>query len=238
MTKSTLLLIIICFVFIITSCSGDCSKCRGSRTGSFIPLEKVEAIKVNFQGNLYLYQDSTQKASVIGPEIAIRNINTHIENGVWEVSYPKCLTCEDQIEVRIGVPNLKSIELNGTGDIIAEEKIAQSNLSIVNNGPGKIIFKDLQLDSLHAVVNGNGSIELFGAGARSSNITINGLGDINMNQFPSLNLIAEIVGQGNLFGTIINNLHAHIVGNGNIYYKGTPVITEDIIGNGKVINNN
>lgn len=237
MKKNSFLAAILGVVLLLTACSGECKKCRGSKSESPIPLSTVESVKVNFSGTLYLYQDTFQFASVAGPEVAITKINTTVENGVWELYYPRCLTCEDEVEVVLVVPNIKQVELIGTGRIIAEQSFQQNHISIINKGTGTINFVDLKVDSLYTSSEGTGKIQLSGSEARVINSQITGTGDLELNQFPGLNVIAKITGAGNVYTTAIETLNATITGSGNVYYKGSPVIQKEITGSGQVIKN-
>lgn len=235
MSKKNIFLLLLTSIFLLAACSNDCKKCRGSKTESPIALEKVESITVSLSGDLYLYQDTFQFASVLGKEVAIVEINKTIENGNWNVFYPACLVCEDEVEVVLVVPNIQKVELVGTGNIIVNESFKQSKITIVNKGSGSIIFKQLSVDTLFTVIEGSGNIKLAGTGAQEINAAIAGAGDLELYQLPSLNILANISGSGNIFTTAINNISANISGSGNVYYQGDPLIEEKSTGSGKVI---
>lgn len=235
MKKFRLFLVAVLAVMLSVACSRECKKCRGSEAESPIALGKVESIRVNFAGTLYLYQDTFQFASVAGVEYAILNINRGIENGVWDLYYPRCLTCEEKVEVVLVVPNIKQIELLGTGNIIAERAFQQENITIINRGTGTVKFDNLKVDTLYTAIDGTGNIQLNGEGAKVIKAEINGTGDMELYQFPGLKVLAKISGDGNIFTTIIDLLDATISGTGNIYYKGTPEINKEITGTGQVI---
>ncbi|MCO5232484.1 MAG: DUF2807 domain-containing protein [Chitinophagales bacterium] len=219
----------------ISSCSRECQKCRGGNIESPIPLDHLESVNVKFQGTLYLYQDTFQFASVLGPEAAILDINRSITDGVWDVSYPDCFACEEKIEVVLVVPNIKEVKLSGSGQVIAEQSFKQSNISIINQGSGSILFSDLSVDSLNSAVDGSGNIRLNGEGARVINANLSGSGEIEMFQFPTTKLNANLSGSGNIFATVIEYLNAVISGSGNVYYKGAASVEKAISGSGSVI---
>lgn len=222
-------------LILFSACSRECKKCKGSKTTSPIALETVESITVGIPGNLYLYQDTFQFASVVGREVAVTDINKTIEAGNWNVFYPGCLTCEDEVEVVLVVPNITKVELVGSGNIIADESFRQSNITIINKGSGKIIFKQLSVDTLFASIEGSGNIQLSGEQTNQINATITGSGDLELYQLPGLNILANIIGSGSVFITAIDSIDATITGSGNVYYKGAPVIQETGTGSGKVI---
>ncbi|MCO5230714.1 MAG: DUF2807 domain-containing protein [Chitinophagales bacterium] len=228
-------LVLVLIGFLIVSCSGDCKKCKGGFIESPIPLDPVESVNVNFQGTLYLYQDTFQFASVLGPEATILDINRTVRNGVWDLSYPDCFACEDKIEVVLVVPNIKEVKLLGYGNVIAEEKFQQNHISIVNQGSGNIQFAQLSVDSLNCSAEGSGNVSLNGAGARIANVAVSGAGEIELYQFPIINLFAQNSGSGNIYSTVIEYLNAKITGSGSIYYKGSPSVDESNIGSGTVI---
>jgi hypothetical protein len=235
MSKNNIFFLLLISSLLIASCSRDCKKCRGSKTESPIALNKLESITVNISGNFYLYQDTFQFASVAGKEVAITSINKDIENGNWNVFYPACITCEDEIEVVLVVPNIKKVELVGSGNIIADEAFKQSNITIINKGSGTITFKQLSVDTLYTSIEGSGNIKLSGEETNEIDASISGSGDLELYQLPGLNILANISGSGSIFTTAINNISANISGSGNVFYQGAPLIEEKSTGSGKVI---
>lgn len=222
-------------IVILTSCSGDCKKCRGGMTGSPIPLESIHSIKANFSGTVYVYQDTFQLISVVGPETAILNINTGVKDGVWDLYYPTCLTCEEKLEVNIIVPDIRMIEMVGSGKIILEGSVRQNELAIINTGSGSIRIDDLKVDSLYVSLSGSGKTQINGEGARAIRSSLEGSGDIELFQFPGLKVESNLSGSGNIFTTVINELKAIITGSGKIYYKGSPTIEQEITGSGSLV---
>lgn len=227
--------LLLSFVFLLTACSQDCKKCRGGTTGSPIPIESIHSVKVNFGGTVYIYQDTFQMISVVGPEAAILNINTSVKDGVWDLYYPQCLSCEEKIEVNIVVPDIRHIELVGSGKIIADRSIRQNTLSVVNSGSGTIRMDDVTADSLYITLDGSGKTQISGEGARAINARLAGSGDIELYQFPGFEVEASLTGSGNILTTAINRLKATITGSGKIYYKGSPLIEQQITGSGTLV---
>lgn len=233
--KKNIFWLLLSFVFLLTACSRDCKKCRGGTTGSPIPVDNIHSIKVNFGGTVYLYQDTFQMISVVGPEAAILNINTGVKDGVWDLYYPQCLSCEEKIEVNIVVPDIRYIELTGSGKIIADKSIRQNTLSVVNTGSGSIRMDDVIADSVYISLSGSGKTQISGKGARTIQAKHSGSGDLELYQFPGLEVEASLTGSGSILTTAINQLKAIITGSGKIYYKGSPLIEQQITGSGSLI---
>jgi len=225
---------IIFLQLILLSVLASCSK----MTESPIAIDKVNKVVVNFEGTLYLYQDTFQFASVAGPESAILKMNTRVIDGVWEVAHSSCKKCDEKVEVVLVSPYLQEIELISNGNVIAEQSINQKDISIVNNGTGTIEYRDLIVDSLHTSIQSKGGIKLVGKGANVINAQVSGSGDLVMNQFKVAKLIANILGEGNIFAVVTETLDATISGSGNIYYKGFPKLIKHLSGSGDVIEDN
>lgn len=220
---------------LLTACSKDCKKCRGGNTGSPIPLENIHSVKINFAGTVYIYQEDYQMVSVVGPETAIKNINTGVKDGEWDLHFPQCLECEEKVEVNIIVPNIKNIELAGSGKVILENSIRQNEISIIHSGSGSIRVDDLKVDSLYTKLSGSGNVHISGEGARVIESELSGSGDLELYQFPGVEVRSKLTGSGNIFTTVIDILKAWISGSGNVYYKGSPAIEKDVTGSGNVI---
>lgn len=222
-------IMMICISMIWTSCS--------KKTESPIPLPPVKKIIVDFEGTIYLYQDTFQFASVVGTESAILKMNTTVENGVWEVSHPSCKKCKKDLEVVLVTPYLEQIELKSKALVIAEESITQSDLSIINRGSGKIDFKSLQVDSLNVELASVGEIRLHGSGDRV--IAKNsGSNNIQMDSYVGRVVDATTQDVGSIYTVVTDTLNATIQNSGNVYYKGQPAVFEQVTGTGRVLDNN
>lgn len=230
MKLNTFILLQLMLITAISSCS--------KKTESPIALDTVSKVVVNFEGTLYVYQDTFQFSSVAGPEAAILKMNTKVNNGVWEVSHPNCKKCGDNVEVVLVSPYLKEIELISNGKVIAERSIYQKDISIINNGSGTIEYRDLKVDSINTSIKGPGGIKIVGEGAGVINVQLTGSGDYSIDQFPGNKVIAKITGKGNIYTAVKDTLDATISGSGNIFYKGFPTKIEDLTGSGKVLDNN
>lgn len=223
----------------ISSCAPDkCKKCKGSTGFSPIPLAKVERVIVEFSGKVRLFQDTSQLAVVRGPEIAIKNMSTRVENGTWIVRYDQCITCEEEVELTLVVPDLKSLELRSSASINAEEAISFPNFEIIQKGSGAINFASLQADSLRVTHSGSGDVVLRGnlSGALQANMT--GSGVLRSFELPFQDVTVTNNASGSVFLTALNNLNVTISGSGNVHYKGAPTIIQNITGSGQLINAN
>jgi len=223
---------------LISGCSGECKKCRGSSTQSPIPVDKIESIVVEFPGTVRLFQDATQVAIVSGPEIAILNINTEVKDGVWRINYPRCITCEENVEITLVVPSIKRIELVSSGNVVADESVQLADLELVNSGSGDIRFDNLKVNTLNIENSGSGKIILKGAQAETVKSKMTGSGEIATYELPANAVEATLTGSGSIFATAITHLKAAISGTGKIYYKGSPAIEQDITGSGELVNSN
>lgn len=239
MTNRHLSFFLLVMTLALTACTPDeCKKCKGSIGFSPIPLAKVEKVIVEFSGTIRLFQDTTQLAVVRGTEEAIKNMSTKVDNGTWIVKYDRCITCEDEVELTLVVPDLKSLELRSSAKIIAEEAINFPDFELTSKGSGNINFSQLTSDNLRVTNSGSGDIILSGALSNSLQAVMAGSGIIRAFELPYTNVSATNSGSGSIFVTAIDSLDVTINGSGNVHYKGAPFIQQTNTGSGQLINAN
>lgn len=239
MSTRHLSFLLLLMTLVVTACTPDkCKKCKGSTGFSPIPLTKVERVIVEFSGTVRLFQDTTQLAVVKGPEEAVKNMSTTVDNGTWIIKYDRCITCEDEVELTLVVPDLKSLELRSSAKIVAEEAINFPDFELSNKGSGNISFSQLTSDNLRVTNGGSGDIVLSGALSSSLQALMSGSGIIRAFELPFNNVSASNSGSGSIFVTAIDSLNVTINGSGNIHYKGAPFIQQTNTGSGLLIDAN
>lgn len=230
--------ILLLMLLTLASCNGDkCKKCRGGSYENRIPLNKVDNVYLQTDGELIVYQSTTQLAALIGPDIFSQQVNTNVENGNWFINFNKCINCSEKPTFVLQFIDLKSIQLEGSGNINSEETITLDSLDIVNKGSGKIFIKQINGSKYKITNTGSGDIEIKGV-AGSLNIINTGSGIIQNMSIPAENIEVVNSGSGSIYVTATSTLNVTITGSGNVHYKGAPVITQNISGSGQLINDN
>jgi len=206
---------------------------------------------------IYKKADSSS-LTVVAESNLLEHIVTEIVNGKLEIrTDPRtlCLDYTKQPVITVTSPELKKIELSGSGALIADTMSGNPN-SIKLSGSGDILIGGISCNDLSVTLYGSGNIEITRGSCQDADILITGSGDIdikgssnnghlritgsgniNSGQFTLVTANETISGSGNIFTFVGNNLTAAISGSGNIYLKGNPTINQTITGSGKIIKN-
>ena len=205
----------------ITSCGGDdegdCIK--GSSTIITEPrdVSSFHSISAEIVGNILITQGSTQSLEIRTHDNIIGRVETTVVNNELLVTLDGCFEELDNFDVIVTIPEIKSITLNGVGNIIGQNDFDTDNLIITTNGVGNVSISG-QTNILELTISGVGNVNAFEMTADICNIVISGSGN------------AEV--------TVAETLNVTISGSGNVFYKGDPDVSSTISGTGSVIDAN
>jgi hypothetical protein len=181
------------------------------------PLEEFSGIKSNSMLDITLIQG---EANSLNLEAAVQEdldaVKTEIHDGVLEIISSK----NAGIKVNITVKSMKSIVVNGTGDVHVKNRLKTEVLTVKSNGSGDI-FLDAEAKTINAELNGTGDIYLSGTTDQLV-ASVNGEGDIEASKLTSNKAAVSIAGTGDALVNAKQNLDAKVTGTGDILYTEEP----------------
>lgn len=229
----------ILMMFVVTSCISNAQTIQGN--GS----TKSDARTVsNFTGvasdgafDVTITHGESTGVKVEADENLLPYIETVVEDNTLVIR-PKenySLNSKNKMKVTLSMTTLKTLALNGSGNITAHGAFKNNGeTDVAVNGSGDIALSFESFDALNAAVNGSGNMKLSG-NARDFSAGINGSGDIDAYGVTVDNASVAIGGSGNVNVTSNKSVTASISGSGNVNYKGNATqITEQSSGSGKV----
>lgn len=164
-------------------------------------------VKVNGSSDLEIVQAPNLKVIVTGYGNLLNIYESTVDNGELLLGFKTRYNIKnDNIKVRIETPDIRGVNINGSGDI---------RVSGFANGI-----------ALNSIINGSGSIRILNSAFDTMNFLINGSGDILSATVVTKNAEATIQGSGNIFLNCTQSLKLRIYGSGNIDYYGNPVNTD------------
>jgi Putative auto-transporter adhesin, head GIN domain len=191
-------------------------------TGSFdifISHDTVFEVLVEAEENLLQYIET----EVVGSKLYIEERDN------------RCLRTTYPIVVRIKVPEVTSIDLTGSGDIVCDSINTEIfDIDLVGSGD---IRANVWADFIEVDLTGSGEINLTGE-ADQTDFSIPGSGNIRTLDLLQNECYASIPGSGNIYVNVSEFLEVRISGSGNVYYLGNPVIDYQISGSGDIISIN
>jgi len=211
----------------------NCEPVRGSVISEEISLDSFDGISFDVAGNVYLRQDSVQKVVVETYQNIILGLSRNVRDGIWNIRFIECFDRYDKFDVYISVPDLNSVVLSGSGNILGDGPFETSAMNVSILGSGNITM-EVYCESVDAEITGSGNISLSGQ-ANSSECFIGGSGSIM-----ALNLETEICevsipGSGNSDVFVNDQLDVQISGSGSVRYRGNPNVNSTITGSGSVV---
>ena len=228
------MLLLILPVWLLTSCDDeDCIRGRGDVETREFNLDAVSGLRVNGDTRIFVRRGTTQRVEVRAQPDVLDAINTNVSNGVWDLSFDRCLRSHKTVEVQMTVTELNSAELIGSGRIELLDAFETNDFRAVLDGSGYLRINALA-DRLTSRLTGSGNIDLIGE-AGAQDISLSGSGNVKSFGMRSENAGVSLSGSGNVEVNAANELAVSISGSGNVYYQGNPTINSTISGSGKVI---
>ena len=139
-----------------------------------------------------------------------------------------------KIEIYVTVPDVNSLSVSGSGDILAKELEARI-LNLAVSGSGNITIEDLDSKKVKGAISGSGNISLEDGGvADELSVSISGSGNFDAEGFDADAVSVATSGSGNCKVSSDGSIKARIAGSGSVYYKGNASIDSSVAGSGRV----
>jgi hypothetical protein len=187
-------------VLVLTACQRQDEGAAVTQTRG---VDAFHSIEVRGAARLDVLVGPQQSLVVEGSSTGLERLRTEVRNGrlviesrggwLWSQA-------STRLRVRITVPQLRALELNGAGDI-SLSGLDGGALAIVLSGAGRMEGNG-RVDTLTARVNGAGSIDLARLKSTDAEVAVNGTGSIEVD--------------------VSGELDATVNGVGNISYVGKP----------------
>lgn len=198
-------------------------------------LSGFNRIALSIDADVTYVQDSVYFIELSAQKNVLNVITTDISAGKLKIEFKRWVLKHKDIKITIHSPELRGIDLSGSGDFEASSGISTSELELNISGSGDIELAAVHADGLEAKISGSGNISVSGGVVTNQRVTISGSGSIDMDDLTATDSDAKISGSGSISVWVLNQLKATISGSGNIRYKGNPVVNTNISGSGSVI---
>lgn len=209
-----------------------------SQTREVSGFDKIE---VNGAYDLYITQGQEYSLRIEAePEIQ-EKIKTEVKDGQLRITHKKHkiqigIFKSKARKIYVTLPELKELCINGSSDVIGQNKFKAGNLSLVVNGSGDIDL-ELEASDVSTSIRGSGDIKLKGS-ADNFDISIAGSGDVSAYDLASQKTTVNIKGAGDCKVNAGQELTVNISGSGDVSYQGNPkVVMKNVSGVGSIHKN-
>lgn len=211
----------------------DCIKGQGEVESRTLQLQPIKEVEVNGSFRVYLKEGAQQEVVVKGEPNILNELRTNVMGDKWKIEFRGCIRRHKPVEVYLTLPQVTSLYLNGSGQLISENKLTAPNLAVELNGSGVV---ELELAANKLITKKTGSGELHYRGeAVEHHLQMAGSGKAALYNLKSTDVLVKIAGSGLAEVSANKSLHVEIDGSGKVYYTGSPTLTQRISGSGKVV---
>lgn len=211
----------------------DCVKGTGNVVTREIPVAMLNAIVVEGSTDVTVVRGDTQRVEITGQPDLIDLVKMKVDNGVWEITTTECYSSDRGLSVRLTVPMLNSVIIEGSGDVTSEEVFNTGKTHLGIYGSGSIAIDTLHEGLLEVVIDGSGSLSMHGT-CRELDLRSIGSGDLRALGLAANEANVEMEGSGSVEITAISTLDAKLSGSGSLRYKGKPEVSTKLEGSGSV----
>jgi hypothetical protein len=177
------------------------------------PVGEFTAIGVAAPVNVHVTQGEAPSLALEGPEEALAQIETTVENGSLRIRLDRRhASWRSKVHVYVTARRIEALAISGSGDIVAPALTGEAlKLSISGSGDMRIGGK---VDGLTASISGSGDIRAGDLDAQRVNVSIAGSGDATVRARQALSV--------------------SVAGSGDVRYYGDPTVAKSIQGSGSV----
>jgi hypothetical protein len=137
------------------------------------------------------------------------------------------------IKVAVELPNLKSVDVAGSGNIRSVGTIENSDkIDVAIAGSGDV-YLEVRTPLVSSSVAGAGKSLIKGE-TKKLDVDIAGSGDVDASGLKSEEVDVNIGGSGNVKVFASLKLDVSIAGSGDVVYYGSPEITKSVVGSGNI----
>lgn len=215
---------------------GSCERGRGGVVEQVLNLPDFDGIDFRMAGEVYLRQGDRQEVVVQGYANLIDRLDLRVRDGIWEIDINGCTRNPDDFVFFITLPDVRYLEISGSGDIISETVLTTNDIDLRIDGSGDLDLA-LDVDDVFAQLQGSGDIYLEGRGDELL-YEVDGSGELRAFGCTFNEVDIEVDGSGDSEVQVVNRLRVRIDGSGDVYYRGNPEIFVTINGSGDLVDAN
>lgn len=233
MKKFILLPAIICSLLFFSNCDESNCEVGVSEIDTLTPeITAFHTVVIDGSFAVSIKQSPVFAVNITGPTNLLDLISTTEVNQTLSISSQKCFDNSGDVIANIELPDLQKLILNGSADIISDNTLATTNLSIELDGTGKISLI-IENESTDIRMEGSGDVELMGT-SLVQDVNILGSGSYLGCGLVTNQIFVNIEGNGDANFAESSEINAIIDGSGTVYYDGNPVINSTLVGSGDI----
>lgn len=212
------------------------SNCASAQQRDVRKVSGFTGISLSIAADIYLTQASDYKLEIEADADYLEKIETVVDGDVLKIKNKDHFNFEfhsKKVKIYISMPQVNSLNISGSGDILAQTAIKTEDLKIKISGSGNVKVENLSVKNLTLGISGSGDIKLAGTDiAESASYAVSGSGDIDNENLQCKKVEIQVSGSGDVRVWAVDELSVRISGSGDVYYKGRPIVDAKTSGSG------
>jgi hypothetical protein len=218
------------------SCRFGCTEGSGPVQTEKRNLSEFKSISLELAADVTVLKGEEPALIIYAQENLMEKIRTKVRGDELTITDDGCIKSDERIKITAYLSELEELEVNGSGNIKVPDTLQTGNLKLLISGSGDISGKFIAAN-LESEIRGSGNIILSGS-ANKHEMEILGSGDIKAQDLPCNSSEIKVNGSGDVFVYTIKTLDIKINGSGTVHYKGKPSVNSNVNGSGKVVDEN
>lgn len=212
----------------------DCVQGAGEPVKKTLAVDAFHGVEIMGSLDVELTQAPTQSVIVEGQANVAELLETTVINGIWTIKTSKCYNTDKPFVVRITLPTIDRVAVQGSGDVTCKNRFSGDRLDIDVQGSGDVTMT-FNGKTVEAQVQGSGDIKLGGE-CQEAVLSVQGSGDVKAVELKSQRAMATVTGSGDVTIGVTESLNASVTGSGSVKYKGKPAdVKQNVTGSGDVV---
>jgi hypothetical protein len=197
------------------------------------PITEFSGVELEGIGNVILTQDSGASLRFEGEDNILKVMKAEVKGVVLVISTDKNIKPTKPLTIYVSSREIKSLEVEGSGEISAAKTIMSPALKLSISGSGKMKL-EVNTQKMAVSIQGSGQTQLSGT-VPSFEGEIDGSGKITAPDLRTETSDVSISGSGIIEIFASQKVKGEVNGSGNIYYHGVPEkVLSSINGSGTI----
>jgi len=222
------LIAILTIVFLAT----NCRKPNGYIVSETRNLPDFTKIELDISSDVQINYGDDINVELTGSDNIIHLVRTYVKNDKLFIVARNIHN--NDVSLYITMPDLRGVDLNGSGNIDAVGDFEENAFTINLNGSGNISCTGITSDMTTINIAGSGHVKCNNMSSRNFTSNISGSGNIEAFGLSTNNATTKTDGSGNTKISVQDYLNVTISGSGSVFYYGSPVVDVNISGSGCV----
>lgn len=213
-------------MLLLVSCSiAGIERGNGDITSEKRMLDEFSAIHLTGNFEINLKKGGKEQIVIVTDENLLELIESDIEQDILVIENRKKLQSDNGIKVFITYQSLEKLKSTGASIIQTDGPLVSDRFELEVPG-ASLIDMEVEVTDLEIMLAGAGAVTLKGR-AENQSISMNGVGNLAAFELESQFSEVTVSGMGSVEVNVKENLNARVNGVGSIRYKGNPASVSD-----------